>query len=132
MSLTKREKLDRIAELWAVGTLTEDIARRLKTTKGSVCRMARDARLSGDPRFPARPRSGRLAVPKPSSKTRPCLFVDLAPNECKFPVRSEGERGEIHWFCAEPRFPGSPYCKPHKDLTDNRVRAPVVSSWVKP
>ena len=48
------ETLDAIARLWALGQPTLEIARRLEIPKNSVCRLARTARLRGDPRFPAR------------------------------------------------------------------------------
>ena len=120
-------KLADIAQLWAQGVITEEIARRLDMTKGSVCRLARDARLRGDPRFPARGRfdmTKRKCVPiaaPPPPKTNPTLF-DLKPGECKWPVRSEGERGDLHFFCADPRAPGSPYCKEHTALGLNSTR----------
>lgn len=131
---TKSDKLDRIAELWARGTLTQEIARRLNTTKGIVCRMAWEARRSGDPRFPVRPRIGRFNnVRKPQPPREPVTLMNLPVDGCKWPVKSTGERGEIHWFCNQVRAPGSPYCKTHQDLGDARVRAAVVSSWmVKP
>ena len=116
-------KLDDIAQLWAQGVITEEIARRLDMTKGSVCRLARDARLRGDPRFPARGRfdmTKRKCVPipppspPPPPKTNPML-LDLKPGECKWPVRSGEERGE-HYFCAERQLPGGPYCAEHEAL----------------
>lgn len=125
------DRLASIAELWAQGVITEEIARRLDLTKGSVCRMARDARLRGDPRFPARGRydvTKRVRRPKsspsepsaPPVKTNPML-LDLKPNDCKWPVRSGEERGE-HYFCAEPRQDFSPYCKEHTTLGLNSTR----------
>ena len=123
------DRLANIAELWAQGVITEEIARRLDMTKGSVCRLARDARLRGDPRFPARGRFDmtkrtRRSTPVPQApKTNPML-VDLKPNECKWPVRSEGERGDEHHFCADIRLPGSPYCKDHAALG-------VSGAWVR-
>ena len=52
----------------------------------------------------------KLSEPKP--KANPTLF-ELKPNDCKWPVSSEGERGDIHRFCADPRQLGSPYCPKH-------------------
>lgn len=126
-------KLADIAQLWAQGVITEEIARRLDMTKGSVCRLARDARLRGDPRFPARGRfdmTKRKCVPiaAPPPKTNPML-LDLKPGECKWPVRSGEERGE-HYFCADPRLPGSPYCKAHTTLGLNSMRGPTT--FVRP
>jgi len=127
--------LDEIAKLWAQGVITEEIARRLKTTKGSVCRKARDARLKGDPRFPARGRFDltkhkETKPPTPTIKVNPNLF-DLLPNQCKYPVRSEGERGEEHYFCAEPRTDGSPYCREHDALCLNTTRkAGAFTTWL--
>ena len=48
------EDLARIAELWAQRLPTAEIGRRLNVPKNSICRLARDARLKGDPRFPER------------------------------------------------------------------------------
>ena len=126
-------KLNEIAELWAQGVITEEIARRLDMTKGSVCRLARDARLKGDLRFPARgrfdmrKRQYALIPPAPTPKVNPML-VDLKPNECKWPVRSEGQYGDLHFFCAETRAPSSPYCDEHAMLSTNRTH---VSTWVR-
>ncbi len=126
-------KLDQIAELWAQGVITEEIAERVGSTKGSVCRMARDARLRGDARFPARA-SGRKQMkrkpPTPQIKVNPNLF-DLKPNQCKYPVRSEGERSEEHFFCAEPQYGGSPYCRAHDTLCFATTRkAGAFTTWL--
>ena len=59
-----------------------------------------------------------IAAPPP--KTNPML-LDLKPGECKWPVRSGGERGE-HYFCAERQLPGEPYCKDHYQLGRQGVR----------
>jgi hypothetical protein len=134
----KDATLARIAAMWAQGVITEEIARQIGATKGSVCRMARDARLKGDKRFPARI-SGlmgrnrmRKAPPPPvKPKVNPDLF-HLKPGECKWPVRSEGERGEEHFFCADPQSPGSPYCPKHRDEGSNKLRgAAALTTWVK-
>ena len=59
-----------------------------------------------------------IAAPPP--KTNPML-LDLKPGECKWPVRSGGERGE-HYFCAERAQLGSPYCEEHYALGRQGVR----------
>ena len=127
-------KLADIAELWAQGVITEEIARRLDMTKGSVCRLARDARLRGDPRFPPRGRfdmTKRKCAPIPIIKINPML-IDLKPGQCKWPVRSEGERGEEHHFCADPQAPSSPYCKTHAALGSNKLHgATRLTTWAR-
>ena len=123
--------LARIADLWASGIITEEIGRRLGASKGSVCRLARDARLRGDPRFPARGRFDmtKRAPPAPKPKTNPTVF-ELMPDDCKWPVRSEGERGELHFFCAKPRQAGSPYCPKHTrdGLSTTRGMAALITT----
>jgi hypothetical protein len=132
---TKEVKLARIAELWAGGLITEEIARRIGATKGSVCRLARDARLGGDPRFPVRGRfdvtNRKRMPPAPKPKTNP-LLIDLKINDCKWPVRSEGEHGDLHYFCANPCEAGSPYCPEHTARASARTHgATALTTWVK-
>jgi hypothetical protein len=138
VSAHKQSLLAKISNLWAAGFTTDRIAAELSMTKGSVCRMAREARMSGDPRFPPR-NSGRGVAPgvgpqpvivEVPPRLKPML-CDLKPGCCKWTVWSGESRGEHH-FCAEPQFPGSPYCKKHRALATSLTRgAPALTTWVK-
>ena len=94
------DRLANIAELWAQGVITEEIARRLDMTKGSVCRLARDARLRGDPRFPARGRfdmTKRKCVPiTPPVKTNPIAVRPQAGSvQVAGALRGRARRGAL-------------------------------------
>jgi GcrA cell cycle regulator len=128
--------LAEIASLWADKISTAEIGRRLHISKNSVCRLARDARLRGDPRFPERGLNVAREAPKPrqagKSEARPASVsaivvvpappargpfrvVDLQPHHCRYAVFSGSERGD-HRFCGEPRQANSPYCAEHHAL----------------
>jgi GcrA cell cycle regulator len=128
--------LAEIASLWADKVTTAEIGRRLDISKNSVCRLARDARLRGDPRFPERglnfageaptPRQARksearpapvsavVLVPAPPARG-PFRVFDLQPHHCRYAVFSGLERGD-HRFCGEPKQANSPYCAEHHAL----------------
>ena len=138
------DTLDRIAELWAQDLKTFDISRRLKIPHGSVCRLARNARIHGDLRFPARinqrkrkprkrralpklppPRSvpmvKRKIVRKPPARILPALTTavhpriwELTASQCRYPVEEPEPRD--HRFCAKPQQEGSAYCAEHEKL----------------
>ena len=138
--------LARIAALWADKVSTAEIGRRLRISKNSICRLARDARLKGDPRFPERginvAREAPQPRPRPVAKTskarpapppvlvvvsapparRPFRVFDLLPCHCRYPVFSGSQRGD-HRFCGEPRQANSPYCAEHHALCNTSVRA---------
>ena len=135
--------LDRIAELWARDTKTSEIARILKIPLGSTCRLARNARLCGDPRFPVRPSLMKRAplkpepklaarkaalprrrvakpAPKPVSAVRPRIW-ELRENQCRYPVHETDTRE--HLFCAAPTREREPYCPMHSALCNNPPHA---------
>lgn len=140
------DDLARIAALWADKVSTAEIGRRLRISKNSVCRLARDARLKGDPRFPERGMNVAREAPEPrprpaaakTSKARPAprpivvvsappahgpfRVFDLLARHCRYPVFSGSERGD-HRFCGEPRQENSPYCAGHHALCNTSVRA---------
>ena len=131
--------LDQIAGLWA-RTKTSEIARLLKIPHGSVCRLARSARLCGDPRFPVRPSRVKRALPKPEPKlavkkaalprrrpaptpasaVRPRIW-ELRENQCRYPVHETDARE--HLFCAAPTREREPYCPTHFALCNNPPHA---------
>jgi hypothetical protein len=121
--------LDEIAKLWAQGIITEQIAERLGLTKGSVCRKARDARLRGDSRFPVRKRHVFMIKPLPPKPKENPRLIDLPPNGCKYPVRSDEADNSVHFFCAEPRKANSPYCPAHTAACSNKLHG--VTTWVR-
>jgi hypothetical protein len=124
--------LARIAKLWAANASTAEIGRRLELSKNTVCRLARDARLSGDPRFPAREFKNLLREPKtarrvgkskappapilaPFQRRRgPLRVFELEAQHCRYPVSSGLQRD--HRFCGKPRQAGSSYCGEHHAL----------------
>ena len=128
--------LAEIAKFWARSITTAEIGRLLCISKNSVCRLARDARLRGDPRFPERvqppreptpPRlrarrskapplsvSALVIAPAPPARG-PFRVVELQPHHCRYAVFSGSERGD-HRFCGEPRQANSPYCAVHHVL----------------
>ena len=130
------DDLARIAALWADKVTTAEIGRRLRISKNSICRLARDARLKGDPRFPERglqvqrePKEARQAgkskaPPEPVSvlafaparpKGGPLRVYELEAHHCRYAVISGAARGD-HWFCAKPKQVSSPYCAEHHAL----------------
>jgi hypothetical protein len=143
------DTLDRLAELWALGRTADDIGRCLRVPKNSICRLARNARLSGDPRFPARnagrphsapkpkpsraPRPARKAAlprrrpvkslpkpaPKPVSVIRPRIW-ELRERQCRYPVAETDTRE--HLFCAEATN-GESYCPTHLALCNQPLHA---------
>jgi hypothetical protein len=112
------DDLARIASLWADKVTTAEIGRRLRISKNSVCRLARDARLRGDLRFPVRvrpsPMSAVVIVPAPPARG-PFRVIELLAHHCRYAVFSGSERGD-HRFCGEPRQANSPYCAKHHAL----------------
>jgi hypothetical protein len=141
------DTLDRIAELWARDLKTLTISQRLKIPHGSVCRLARNARMRGDERFPARlnqPKRKRKALPKlppprsvpmvkrkvvrkPPARLLPALKTavhpriwELTANQCRYPVEEPEPRD--HRFCAKPQKEGSPYCSEHEELCTGAPR----------
>lgn len=55
-------------------------------------------------------------------------LVDLAPNQCHFPVTAEAP----HRFCGHLRKRGSPYCHHHHHLCTNGVGMSVedLARWI--
>jgi hypothetical protein len=128
--------LDKIADLWSWEFSTTDIGDRLKMSKGSVCRLARDARRAGDERFPERqfiPKFKPVSAPKlcalppapaPYKSDGPRIF-ELGLRQCRYPLTS-GASPE-HRFCAAPQEEGSPYCSTHTSL----CKAALRPSWTR-
>jgi len=142
--------LDQIAELWAEGLTTTVIGQRLKIPKNSVCRLARNARLSGDPRFPMRvglgppkkkadggsARGGSIKPralppdPPPARPRTPSMAARCLENRRPriYELRPNECRypviaeGRDHRFCAAPQRPGSSYCGKHADLCRGALR----------
>ena len=142
--------LDQIAELWAEGLTTTVIGQRLKIPKNSVCRLARNARLSGDPRFPMRvglgppkkkadggsARRGSVKLlalppdPSPARSRTPSMAARRLENRHPriYELRPNECRypviaeGRDHRFCAAPQRPGSSYCGKHADLCRGALR----------
>jgi hypothetical protein len=129
--------LDRLAELWALGRTASDIGKRLHIPKNSICRLARAARLKGDPRFPARnagrprraPKPKVTRAPRPARKAAlprrrptPILVMEVHPRiwelqerQCRYPVR-ETDTHE-HLFCAKATKNFQSYCPEHFALS---------------
>ena len=113
---------DAIAALWKRGVSTLEIADALGIPKNSVCRMARTARLRGDPRFPERgfwpqpqPRSPAFTPPEPPAPpSKGCPLVDLEPSGCRYAITDFA--APVHLFCGEPQRPDSAYCAVHHTL----------------
>jgi GcrA cell cycle regulator len=141
VTLYGEDDLARIAELWAQQLSTAEIGRELELPKNSVCRLARNARLRGDPRFPERrfersepkPRQiGKSKAPPapvlvpliaPSPPKRgPFRVFELEPHHCRYPVFSGQTRGD-HRFCGEPRRHNSAYCDKHDALCNTGLFA---------
>jgi hypothetical protein len=145
------DTLDKIAELWAKGVKTTEIARLLKIPHGSACRLARKARLRGDPRFPARlfaPLRGPRPTTKPKSekprskparlKARPKPKHRPAPKSASPPIDllypriyelaanacryPTGEREGEQRFCAKSQKHGFAYCEEHYTLCTTTAR----------
>ena len=133
------DTLDRISKLWATDATTTVIAQTLRIPHGSVCRLIRTARLSGDERFKLRDKPPRRSPPKPEHRVWPTTrraipvvrtpplvvkplhpnVFELGPHQCKYPITD----GAIqrHLFCAAPRSAESPYCAEHKVLCSTGV-----------
>jgi hypothetical protein len=147
--MTRDEKLERIAVLWAENFSTTLIGKRLDVSKNVVCGAIGSARLRGDKRFPERESAAVIrairkdagpekAQPErmPRAKPRltpeaavrgneprewPVQLLDLRNSDCRFPVWSGEERGE-HRFCAGLRAPGSSYCERHREQVQGSWR----------
>ena len=126
------KKTTQLKELWKKGTIAEEIAEVLGTSKGAVIGKAR--RLKCAPR-----KLGRLPhalkqhwgyVKRPSRSRKdvlesiltemepenPTNLESLIPNQCKFPLGKEEDRAEL--FCGRERWVGTRkfgpnYCKYH-------------------
>jgi hypothetical protein len=130
------DTLDRIAEFWALGRTVIEIGKRLRIPKNSICRLARTARLNGDPRFPARnagrprgalkpkapsaPRPARKvalprrrpakATPIPVREVHPRIW-ELRERQCRYPVRETDMHEQL--FCAKATEDFQSYCPEH-------------------
>ena len=130
------KKTTQLKELWKKGTIAEEIAEVLGTSKGAVIRKAR--RLKCAPR-----KLGRLPhvlkqhwgyVKRPSRSRKdvlesiltemepenPTNLESLIPNQCKFPLGKE--KDPVEFFCGRERWVGHrkhgpSYCKYHVYVT---------------
>lgn len=125
----RANRLDAIAPLWTAGKPSTAIAVELGLTKGTVCRLVFEARVKGDPRFPARQpavvRSNQRRRPaggfvltqdtpeRPREQVGRVELMDLRAGECRYPTLSGTARGE-HLFCGAPKdLRSEAYCKTH-------------------
>ena len=130
------KKTTQLKELWKKGTIAEEIAEVLGTSKGAVIGKAR--RLKCAPR-----KLGRLPhalkqhwgyVKRPSRSRKdvlesiltemepenPTNLESLIPNQCKFPLGKE--KDPVEFFCGRERWVGHrkhgpSYCKYHVYVT---------------
>ena len=126
------KKLTQLNELWKKGTIAEEIAEVLGTSKGAVigkasrlgCASRKLGRLPhalkqhwGYGQRPRRTRKDVLeAILREMGPENPTPLESLIPNQCKFPLGKEEDRAEL--FCgrerwAGPRKFGPNYCKYH-------------------
>jgi hypothetical protein len=138
--------LDKIAELWAKGLTTAVIGERVGIPKNSVCRLAYEARIAGDARFPARalrpvpkskgvkprvimrpvmPRRKRPPYSGPKPRALHPFIYELKPGECRYAVTSIDMARDAHRFCAKPQAEGSSYCAEHYDLCRGTLKPRV-------
>ena len=126
------KKITQLKELWKKGTIAEEIAEGLGTSKGAVigkasrlgCASRKLGRLPGVLKqhwgYIKRPTRGRKEVLAgillEMEPENPTSLESLTSNQCKFPLGKE--KDPIDFFCGRERWIGSRkhgpnYCKYH-------------------
>jgi GcrA cell cycle regulator len=134
--------IDAIADLWARGEPTSEIAASLRITRNRVAGLIHRARGRGDERFPKRPPAMRPPKPesgtqvrkrrvkpageavgnrKPPSPALPVKFEDLGYGRCRWALNDAppGQMNNLLEFCGRPAADG-PYCEIHARLARPR------------
>jgi len=126
------KKIAQLKSLWKKGSVAEEIAEVLGTSKGAVigkanrlhCASRKLGRLPNVIKqhwgYTKRPRTTRQdvlqAILREMGPENPTTLDKLIPNQCKFPLGKEEDRAEL--FCGRerwvgPRKFGPNYCKYH-------------------
>ena len=130
------KKTTQLKELWKKGTIAEEIAEVLGTSKGAVigkasrvgCASRKSGRLNsvlkqhwGYVKRPSRSRKDVLeSILTEMEPENPTNLESLIPNQCKFPLGKE--KDPVEFFCGRERWVGHrkhgpSYCKYHVYVT---------------
>ena len=130
------KNITQLKELWEKGSVAEEIAEVLGTTKNAIIGKARRlgcaSRKLGRLPHVIKQHRGYIKPPRPSRKQvletilsemepeNPTALESLIPNQCKFPLGKEED--PVEFFCGRerwigPRKHGPNYCKYHVYVT---------------
>ncbi|MBP5344070.1 MAG: global cell cycle regulator GcrA-like protein [Alphaproteobacteria bacterium] len=115
------EKVNNLKKLWAKGTSTAEIARRLGLSKNSI--IGKVHRLNLDTRpSPLKKKKNVVAPQKAVShpKKHKISILDLKLNTCRWPI-GEPTDPDFH-FCGENTVVGKPYCAKHCILAYTTIK----------
>ena len=114
------EKVNSLKKLWAKGTSTAEIARRLGLSKNSI--IGKVHRLNLDMRPSPLKKKSVVSQKKTASHSKKGKIgiLDLKLNTCRWPIGDPTD-ADFH-FCGENTVVGKPYCAKHCALAYTTIK----------